>query len=1120
MIWRLKSRSSYSVIIAVCLIQQLASGAEVDYLKDIKPILTSRCVACHGALKQKSRLRLDTAALLRKGGASGESIVPGKSAESLLLDHVRGENGAARMPPEGEPLTVAQIELLRRWIDEGAKAPDEAIPSDPTRHWSYLLPVKAEAGTGHPVDAFVTAELNRRGITPLEEAPRPILLRRLSLDLIGLPPTPAQLQAFIDDTSPQAYEKVVDELLASPQYGVRWGRHWMDVWRYSDWDGYGAEVRESQPHIWRWRDWIIESLNADKPYSNMVVEMLAGDELAPADPQTLRATGFLARNWYLFNRNVWLDNTVEHTSKAFLGTTLNCCRCHDHMYDPLPQTDYYRVRAVFEPHGIRVDPVAGQADIKKDGLVRAYDFQLETPTYLFHRGEEKEPVKEQPLAARAPGILSAHGSSELSAQPPELAAAPVALPPEVYYPGLQPAARERELAVAQTELAAAAKAHATASATLAAARQRAAEYALGQLPEPATPVVFLSDDFRAARPDLWTTGAGQWEYANGRLLQKESRDSNCELVANVVPPTDFRVAFRFKTTGGKQWKSLGISFDQASSADYDTVYLSAYADGPKIQISHHRAGQSNYPAQGAKALPVELNREYELQLAVKGQLVNVFVDGQLQLVYALPEPRRQGGKLAFWAFDATAEFLKVTAEALPAETTLATAVGQVTAAGVPQSLAEMAAAVVKAEADVALTAAGNDVAKANVSSVQARLAADAARFAQPQAADAQGLMLAAASAHRELRRQRSLRDSLQAEQKLATLTSAGGDQAEAKKAMAEADAAQKKARMELEAIKAESPAGTEYPLFGPVYPATSTGRRLAFARWITARDNPLAARVAINHMWLRHFGQPLVMSVFDFGLNGKAPTHPALLDWLAVELMDNGWRMKPIHRLLVTSAAYRRSSSSGAAQVAQRTADPENVTLWRANVRRMEAEVVRDSTLAVCGSLDLTSSGPDLDPEQGVAVTRRSVYFRSAKEKRMTFLSLFDSANVVECYRRTESIVPQQALALANSPLSLTQSRVLARTLATETATTTDAESRFVETAFAQILGRPPQAEELMQCRAFLAAQSNRFAAPATLTKFTSGEKVAVAPSADPAQRARENLIHVLLNHNEFVTIR
>ena len=197
---------------------------------------------------------------------------------------------------------------------------------------------------------------------------------------------------------------MVDRLLASPHYGERWGRHWMDVWRYSDWDGYGAEVRESQPHIWRWRDWIIESLNADKPYDEMIREMLAADELiARRRSDALRATGFLVRNWYRFNRNVWLEDTVEHTSKAFLGITLNCARCHDHMYDPILQTDYYQFRAFFEPHDVRTDRVPGESDTNKDGLVRVFDAKADTSRrFCSCAATRRKPDKEHPLAPAVP----------------------------------------------------------------------------------------------------------------------------------------------------------------------------------------------------------------------------------------------------------------------------------------------------------------------------------------------------------------------------------------------------------------------------------------------------------------------------------------------------------------------------------------------------------------------------------------------------------------------------------------------------------------------------------------------------------------------------------------------
>jgi hypothetical protein len=206
-----------------------------------------------------------------------------------------------------------------------------------------------------PIDAFIAAEHEERGLTPRPLTNKAVLLRRVYLDLIGLSPTPEEQQAFEDDHSSDAYEKVVDRLLSDPRYGERWGRHWMDVWRYSDWAGWtdGKQVRDSQRHIWRWRDWIVDSLNEDKGYDQMVVQMLAADELTPDDTNALRATGFLVRNYKMLSREQWLEDTVKHTSQAFLGVTLGCAKCHDHMTDPILQTDYYQVRAIFEPHQVR-----------------------------------------------------------------------------------------------------------------------------------------------------------------------------------------------------------------------------------------------------------------------------------------------------------------------------------------------------------------------------------------------------------------------------------------------------------------------------------------------------------------------------------------------------------------------------------------------------------------------------------------------------------------------------------------------------------------------------------------------------------------------------------------------
>jgi hypothetical protein len=272
----------------------------------------------------------------------------------------------------------------------------------------------------------------------------------------------------------------------------------------------------------------------------------------------------------------------------------------------------------------------------------------------------------------------------------------------------------------------------------------------------------------------------------------------------------------------------------------------------------------------------------------------------------------------------------------------------------------------------------------------------------------------------------------------------------------------------------------------------------------------------MNHLWLRHFGKALVPSVFDFGRNGQPPTHPAVLDWLAAEFMERQWSMKAMHRLLAISATYRMDSSADPADAAR---DPENKYLWRANARRMEAELVRDSVLSVAGQLDFSMGGPDLDFNLGLTVPRRSLYFRHAAEKQMEFLTVFDAANVTECYRRTESIVPQQALALANSSLVLAQARRLARSLSTVVGAPVSV-SVFVQTAFEQTLNRLPTAEEQAACEAFLRRQASLLANPKHLTAFAAGVPAPVPPASDREMRAREDLIQVLMNHNEFVTIR
>jgi hypothetical protein len=330
----------------------------------------------------------------------------------------------------------------------------------------------------------------------------------------------------------------------------------------------------------------------------------------------------------------------------------------------------------------------------------------------------------------------------------------------------------------------------------------------------------------------------------------------------------------------------------------------------------------------------------------------------------------------------------------------------------------------------------------------------------------------------------------QARQKQETAAAATAARAKAAGELLAAEKQHTDLRKKLETAELQlDSGGGQYAALGPQFPRTSSGRRLAFASWITDRKNPLAARVVVNHVWLRHFDTPFVERTFDFGLRTEKPRHAKLLDWLAVQFMEDGWSLKELHKRILMSGIYRRSSSSAGASAATRSVDPDNLTFWRMNVRRMEAEVVRDSVLSLGGSLDLTLGGPPIKHTQGQTVLRRSLYFRQDKERQMTFLSLFDGAKVNECYQRKATVSPQQALAMFNSRIASEQARKLAETHSSLKT------GEYVSTLFELVLCREPTSEEMTECTAFLAEFSG-------------------------SPEARHQLALAMLNHNDFVTIR
>jgi mono/diheme cytochrome c family protein len=1175
-----------------------ATTDAASYLRNVKPLLQQRCFACHGALKQQAGLRLDTAAAMLRGGDSGPAIVRGDSAKSLLIVRVTAMEKSERMPPEheGEALSLEQVQTIKSWIDAAAPAPtDERPAADPRSHWAFQpvkRPVPPAPPTGTPawghntIDAFIAAGHRQVGVTPNPESTRSLLLRRLSLDLIGLPPTSAELDAFERDSTPGWYERAVERLLDDPRHGERWARHWMDIWRYSDWWGLGQQLRNSQQHIWHWRDWIIESLNADTPYDEMVRLMLAADELAPNDLGKLRATGFLARNYFLFNRNQWMDDTVEHVGKAFLGLTLNCAKCHDHKYDPVEQTDYYRLRAFFEPYHVRMELIPGESDFEKNGIPRAFDGRPETPTYLFIRGQEKDPDKTRVMSPEVPAVLRFAN----------FPVTPVELPVEAWQPDQRSHVAEAYLAAAQAKREPAQTKAAAARQKLADSRRLLAELQAKAAAEPPrtadTPKTadnpnavvpnnappnalprgavapdkaasitgerLFQDTFATLDKQRWELLGGDWRHDPGQLEQRRDGATRAALRWLVAPPRDFDMTLRFTILGGSQWRSVGIAFDSTAADPTATavkpddseqnVYVSAVSGGSKVQAAFHQGGRWQYPANGAAMRPVELNREYTLRVQVRDTLVNAALNGEPQIAWRSPLARRDG-RLLITAFDAIVRFHEVSLATLAPNTALrepiaapaspAMAAGATPAPAKPTTIADAQRQVDEAEIEnriADLAAAAIDV---EIASVERR--AEASREARPLPTDrradtppARPAARAAAKAEREL--SVVLARVSVAEAELKRLRSATDKKDAAEKEVA---AANQKLTEALKKVEEPSElftrfvgakwtptrffsSGADDPMV--VFHPQSTGRRTALASWIADRRNPLTARVAVNHLWLRHFGEPLVPTVFDFGLKGTPATHPELLDWLAAEFMENGWSMKHMHRLITRSAAYRLASttaftsrpgeaSADANGIASTSAngdgeknlskDPENRWIWRRTPMRLESQAVRDSILSLAGSLDATIGGPTVPQAQQPSSKRRSLYFFHSNNERNLFLTMFDEALVKECYRRDQSIVPQQALALSNSQLVLDAAKPISERILVDIAANDD--DAYIRQAFRLLLGTAPNDDEIAASRQALAAWK-------TLPEGPRGEAAAA--------QARANLIWVLLNHNDFVTVR
>ena len=912
-----------AVVASVVLLNALsAAGAAPDpaaiefFENRIRPLLADHCYECHSAraTRVKGGLRLDTRAGLLSGGASGPVLAAGRPADSLLLQVLRGTAAdVPAMPPKDHaaPLGEEAIAAVEEWIRLGAPDPrDDAgvAVANSEDHWAFRKPVDPPppapvefdppAMRENAIDDFIQTRLAAAGLSPMPPADRRTLLRRVTFDLTGLPPTPEETAQFLNDASPGAYERVVDRLLASPQYGERWGRHWLDVARYADSKGYVFEQERRFSHSFTYRDWVVTSLNNDLPYDQFLVEQIAGDRIAtPENPWPMAAQGFLTLGRrFLDNTHDIIDDRIDVVFRGTQGLTVACARCHDHKYDPIPTADYYSIYGIFNSsHEPRVKPLLGpNPDPRQAAAYEAERNRREQELTEF-RAERTAEIGQKLRERVGEYLLAAHDSLGLD------------------WTNLEGLARVRNL---DPGLVAAWKAQLESwrSAPIPAFRPWFAFAALG------------TNDF-AARAR---------EVALGLASGNPEASQNPRVAASFAaePP-----------------ESL-----QAVGERYGRLILEADAAWTAAQTAAAEAGHTPPTA-------LEDPAEEELRLLLYG-------------------------------------------------------------------------------ADSPITAATRDIDRF---------------FDTPTGQKLRGL-------------QRKI-DELDATHPGAPL-----------RAMALMD---KDKPAEPVIFKRGNP-GNQGPLVPRRFlqlasegerPAFTDGSgRLELARAIASRDNPLTARVMVNRVWQGHFGTALVGTPSDFGVRCDPPSHPDLLDHLAVWFMDHGWSLKQLHRYLLLSATYRQASDPGsepaqhATFVRNESADPANTLYWRMNRKRSDFESLRDSLLAVSGRLDTRIGGQPVPMHEGPGSDRRTLYGFIDRQNLPGVLRAFDFAIPDSTSpMRFQTTTPQQALFLLNSPFIADRAREFARRPEVDAAPA----GERIEQMYSLALQRPPSPEEKALALAFVQAEAD-----------------------------------------------
>jgi hypothetical protein len=1019
-----------------------APAAAVDFARDVQPLLERHCYECHSTKKVKGRLRLHSPAFIAKGGESGPVVVAGDPEHSLLMRRVLGLDGEDRMPLDADPLSDGELATLRAWIAAGAALPAAAqttgAVADTAEHWAYLKPVRPplpavsrQGWVRTPIDRFVLARLDHEKLSPSPEAERQTLLRRVTLDLTGLPPTPTEIDAFVADTAPGAYERVVDRLLASPRYGERWARPWLDLARYADTNGHEKDKRRD---IWKYRDWVIDALNADMPFDRFTVEQIAGDMLPDATEAQRIATGF-HRN-AMTNEEGGVDpdesmyevlvDRTNTTATVWLGTTLACAQCHNHKYDPFSQKDYFRLLAFF------ANP-AYETQASGDGT-RYYEAKLDlaTPEQTAKRTALQAEIKrlEGVLAGTTPTIAEQQRAWEDEIRAAERAWIVLAPRDATATSGVRLTPQPDGSILASgpnAELT-------TYTATFETQGEGLTGLRLEALPDPGLP----------------RGGPGRDAYGHFRVTG----------LAVSIAPLAGGAAGGPAGSGETPLDIATLQVDDAAAA-FDPMDLLAGASG-------QAAGYGKRRAWGINAL--RETPRLPRRAVLKAARPFGFPGGTRVTLRIAQEDGSIGQGIGRFRLAATAAADPLIGATLPPP--LRSAVARPPADRGTAGEAELAAEFRRATPLLAPTRAALEAARKALVDLQipsTLVMQDRPGFERPSY---------------ELRERGAF--------------TARGDRMYARTPLA------------LPPMKDSLPAN-----------------RLGLARWLVDRDNPLVARVHVNRLWEQLFGRGLVETSEDFGTQGQPPSHPELLDWLAVELMDRGWSQKTLLRTIVTSATYRQGSAVPPA-LAER--DPYNRLLARAPRFRLEAEMIRDGGLAASGLLSPKMHGPSVFPAQPEGIWnmpynedrwvesegedryRRSLYTFLRRTSPYPMHMTFDAVSREYCAaRRVRTNTPLQALTLLNDRASFEA----ARALAARVASVPDPPGRAT-LAFRLVLARDPKPVELARLLAYVDAERSQFA-----RQPDAAAKVAPAPAAgqSAADVAAWTLAaNVLLNLDEAVT--